>query len=174
MNMKHRIQGFSMIEVLVSVVIVSLGMLGIAGALLSSTRSATSSYLQQQAVQSAYDIIERMRANDSQASIVGGPYTAALGPAPGTTVAAPTPNCSTTACTPAQMAAFDIWQWQTQVQNSLPSGEGSIAITTGSNSTSTITITVQWIDTPGKAAFSNGAAAKLTATPATYTLVSAL
>ncbi|MEW9573124.1 type IV pilus modification protein PilV [Rhodanobacter sp. Si-c] len=165
MKTKHPNHGFSLIEVMVAVLIVTLGLLGIAGTLLTATRSASSSYLRQNAVQYAYDIVDRMRANAASVN-AGGPYTASMA-APGT---APSPDCTTSSCTSAEMAAWDVWEWQSLLRN-LPNGQGSITLTSGPNSTTTITVTVQWIDTPAQTTF-NVATSNLT--PASYTVVTSL
>ena len=62
-----RAAGFTLLEVLVTVVILSIGMLGVAGVLLLVHKNNAASYMQQQAVQDAYDILDRMRANRSAA-----------------------------------------------------------------------------------------------------------
>lgn len=169
MLMKRTVRGFTLIEVLVAVVVVSLGMLGVAGTLLTATRSSTSNYLKQQAVQYAYDIVDRMRANDTIATQTGAganPYVVAL-VAPG---AEPTPICEAALCSATQMGAFDAWEWQTLVHKNLPNGEGSVVVTagTGGLATTTVTVTVQWSDQPAQAVF-NAAIA-----PVQYTVVTAL
>lgn len=167
MKTRHSNHGFSLIEVMVAVLIVSLGLLGIAGTLLTATRSASSSYLRQSAVQYAYDIVDRMRANAATAVTAGGPYTAtAIAP-----TTAPATNCTTTNCTDAQMAAWDVWEWQNLLKTNLPNGLGSVTITTGADSTVTITVQVQWNDSPGETAFNVAAGST---TPATYSVVTSL
>jgi type IV pilus assembly protein PilV len=167
--MMKRTYGFTLIEVLVAVVVVSLGMLGVAGTLLTATRSSTSNYLKQQAVQYAYDIVDRMRANDAIAihtAAGANPYVVALG----SPTAAPTPNCEAAVCNATQMGAFDVWEWQTLLQKNLPSGEGSVAVAagTGSLATTTVTVTVQWSDQPAQSTFN------ATVNPVQYTVVTAL
>lgn len=53
--------GFALLEVLIALVVLAFGMIGIAGMLLVAHKANSSSYLKQQAVQSAYDIIDRVR-----------------------------------------------------------------------------------------------------------------
>lgn len=168
MKTKHSNDGFSLIEVMVAVLIVSLGLLGIAGTLLTASRSASSNYLHQNAVQYAYDMLDRMRAN-AVAVTAGGPYTAATMAAPSTTP--PSPNCTTSTCTSTEMAAWDLWEWQSLLQTNLPNGMGTVTIASGADSTVTITVTVQWIDTPAETTF-NVATSNLT--PASYTVVTSL
>ncbi len=56
-------QGFSLIEVMVTMLIVSIGLLGIAGIIMTSLKNSQSSYGRSQATLLANDIIDRMRAN---------------------------------------------------------------------------------------------------------------
>lgn len=164
-----------MIEVLVAVLVVSFGMIGIAATLFATIHSATSNYSRQVAVEYAYDIIDRMRANDAEAAIAGGPYTATLS----TPSSTPPTTCVDSSCTAAEMAAYDIWEWQTELENNLPSGLGSVTIAAGSSSTYTVTVTVEWIDS-GTSAFSatsnsNGSSSSSTGSSlASHTLVTAL
>ncbi len=174
---RHR--GFSLLEVLVTVVVLSLGMLGVAAVLITVHKANASSYLRQQAVQETYDILDRMRANRSTA--LQGGYDVALGTAAGTAAV----NCTSGSCNPAQLAGYDQWQWLTDLANTLPSGTGSVGLgtvaggtcgsLTYSNSLSTppaapvcVVVTVQWSDTPTQQTL------KQTVAPATYTLQTVL
>lgn len=175
----RRDRGFSLLEVLVTVVILSLGMLGVAAVLITVHKSNASSYLRQQAVQETYDILDRMRANRSAA--LQGSYDVALGTAPGTSSV----NCTSGSCNPTQMAAYDQWQWLTDLADTLPSGTGSVGLgtvasgtcgsLTYSNSPKTpppspvcAVVTVQWSDSPTQQTL------KQTVAPVTYTLQTVL
>lgn len=139
--------GFTLLEVLIAVVILAIGMLGVAALLLTTQKSNSSSYIKQQAVQSAYDIVDRMRANQMEAT--SGAYNVSdlvTSGAP-TPPSAPSADCSTAACTPAQMATYDTWHWLAKDLVQLPNGCGSIA-TTASGSSTLVTVTVQWDDSP--------------------------
>lgn len=125
-----------MLEVLISVVILSVGLLGIAGLQATGQRANNSAYLRSQATVLAYDMIDRMRAN--QAGINSGAYNAIS--ATGTYA---NPGCITTGCSTAQMAAYDIFDWKTQLAARLPGGNGTV---TGAGSGSVFTITVMWDD----------------------------
>ncbi|GLQ49685.1 type IV pilus modification protein PilV [Dyella flava] len=151
-KIKRSVQGFTFLEVLVAVVVVSLGMLGIAATLFASVRGATSGYTRQVAVQYAYDIIDRMRANQVEAAQAGGAYTATA-VAPSSTSPQ---SCNDATCTAAQMATYDVWDWQTQLAQNLPQGLGSITITTDTSGISTVTVTITWQDTAGTSAFAQG------------------
>jgi type IV pilus assembly protein PilV len=122
-SLKQAQRGLSMIEVLVAIVIISLGLLGMAGLQASGLRTSQSAFYRAQAAQFTNDMAERMRANLGDARN----YTLALGSTPpgGTTV-----------------RDRDRADWLARLA-SLPSGDGSIAIDLANN---TVTITVQWDD----------------------------
>lgn len=126
--------GFSLIEILVAVLIISVGVLGVAGLQLVSLQNNTSAMFRTQAFQSAYEIIDRKRANPDQ------DYSIALAdPIP----AAP-PDCEGADCTPAQMRTYDLATWLTDLDgppNGLPGGDGEVVDAGG-----VITVTVQWRD----------------------------
>jgi len=118
-----RVRGLSMIEVLVAIVIISLGLLGMAGLQASSLRGSQSAVYRAQAVQFAADMAERMRANlgDSRN------YTLALG---------------ATAPSGTSVLNLDRADWLQRL-TTLPGGLGSVAIDAVNN---VATITVQWDD----------------------------
>ncbi|WP_297927761.1 type IV pilus modification protein PilV [Metallibacterium sp.] len=144
--MKRQSFGFTLLEVLVAVVIVSLGMLGVAALLVTVHKADTSSYIQQQAVQTAYDMLDRMRANlqGTQAGYYFGTYT-------GTPASPPACQGAGNVCTAQQMAAFDTSQWTSSLDE-LPSGRGAITRPAGpasTNGTIHVTVSVSWSDAPG-------------------------
>ncbi len=177
MNQLRARAGFTLLEVLVTVVILSLGMLGVAGVLLLVHKNNASSYMEQQAVQEAYDILDRMRANRSAA--IHRKYDAT----PPTS--APT-NCSSGTCSPAQMASYDLWQWNSTLTSSLPAASASIytsnlpvvpvapasASAPAQSSTvvqnAQVTVIIHWSDAPTLQAL------KQKPKPASYTLTTVL
>ncbi|TAL83872.1 MAG: type IV pilus modification protein PilV [Rhodanobacter sp.] len=170
MTIKKANRGFTLIEVLIAMLVMSLGLLGVAATLITAMHSANSNYLKQQAVQSTYDMADRMRSNFLVASIpnAGNPYV--TGPsAPGAT--APTPDCTATACTGSAMAAYDVWQWKEALKNTLPGGLGSITVVpAATGNKALVTITVQWSDQPARATFNPTSAV----TTATFSVVTQL
>ena len=59
----RRMAGISMVEALVALVIISVGMLGIAGLYLCSLQAGRSANLRMQAVNLTTDLADRIRAN---------------------------------------------------------------------------------------------------------------
>ena len=131
--------GFTLLEVLVAMLVMAIGLLGLAGLMASSMRNNLSASHRTQATWMAYDIVDRMRA--SRASAVAGNYTTALGAA-ATCVAAP----STSGSVPVQ----DIAAWKNQLACVLPAGNGSISVNVDATTKlATATIVVQWDDSRG-------------------------
>src|ERR1700679_2100603 len=96
-----RTSGFTIVEVLVSLVILSIGLLGIAKLVLYSAHSNDSAYLRSQATQLAYEILDNMRANPTAVGL--GSYTTPLSAA----ATPPGVNCVTASCPPANLALYD-------------------------------------------------------------------
>jgi len=61
--MNKRQRGFTLVEVLITVIIMAVGLLGVAGLQLAGMRSNHSAFLRTQATVAAYDLIDRMRAD---------------------------------------------------------------------------------------------------------------
>ncbi|WP_374601101.1 type IV pilus modification protein PilV [Niveibacterium sp.] len=110
-----RQSGVTLVEVLVSLLIVAIGMLGVAGLFVASTRGAADSAYRSAASQAAYEIIDRIRANrDGLASYRN---TTAI-----STTADPSPNCFSASCTPASLAAFETVVWAKSLTDGALSG----------------------------------------------------
>ena len=137
-----RVSGFSLIEVLVALVILSVGTLGIAAMMAVSLKNKTSAYSRAQAGDLAYTILDRMRANRATAIQHG--YDIALGAAP---VKPPPDGCIGIAadCSPTQIADLDLAQWKSSLAGILPSGDGSVH-TMELDQMTEVTIVIQWKD----------------------------
>lgn len=118
-QLNYPARGFSMIEVLITVVILAVGLLGLAGLQITGLSSGQNAYLRTVATQQAYDVADRMRANP--AGVQAGNYNSISGN--GTN-----PNCISSGCTVAQMAQYDAWEWQSNNALYLPSGAGAVCI----------------------------------------------
>ena len=140
----NRQRGMTLLEVLIALLVLSIGLLGMAGLQVTSIRNSHSAYMRSQASILAYDAIDRMRANQAAAVSAADPYALALADNPGT----PVSNCNASTCTTAQLTAFDLFEWTQALANELPSGDGSIsrAIVAGRT---IFRVIVQWDDTRG-------------------------
>lgn len=118
-----RAQGFSLIEVLIALVILSVGLLGIAAMVSVSMKSRSSSYLRTQALALGSAILDRMRAN--HATAVTGGYNITVDASTPFSGAAQNCNGSSNTCTPAQIAAMDMYDWNEDLVNLLGYGQAS-------------------------------------------------
>lgn len=130
--------GFTLLEILIAIVLLGVGLLGLAGLQAVSLRNNHSAYLRSQATMLAYEIIDRMRTN--RVSAQAGRYDIALGPYSG-----PAPqDCTAVSCDGTQLAAYELQDWKQRLPRYLPSGDGSIA-----RLGQVFTITLQWTDERG-------------------------
>ena len=125
--------GFTLIEVLIAMLVLAVGLLGLAGLQATSLGNSQSAYNRNQATQLAYDLADRMRSNKLEVAT----YTTIL---PGAATAKA--NClTTTGCLPSNMAENDLFEWNKAVRDTLPNGVGTIAVAAG-----VFTITITWDD----------------------------
>ncbi len=146
--MKRSEAGMSLIELLVALVIASLGLLTLVALQAASLRYTR--VTERRAVGSllADDLLERLRANTtSQAGLSGYVVNesfqsqAAAPPAPATLC-----NHAVATCTPAQMAAFDLYQWRQSVRRLLPEGAVFTRVTTDPSDPNPTAPTPLWLD----------------------------
>jgi len=119
--------GTSLVEVLVSLLVLSGGLMGMAGVHAVSLRNNQAAYFRTQATTLTTDMIERMRANKT--GVDNDAYDDVAGAA--------TASCFTAlTCTPAQMAAQDVLDWGNQVTAALPGGDSVVCLdSTGNDGT---------------------------------------
>jgi type IV pilus assembly protein PilV len=121
--------GFSLIEVLVSMLVVALGVIGAAGMQMTALRTSHQSGFQTLAVQLASEMADKMRANDNQMKqgaaanpFLAIDYRAAADGEP----AAPGKLCYASECDGEELAAFDIYEWKKRVKAALPAGRAIV------------------------------------------------
>jgi type IV pilus assembly protein PilV len=123
MKLTHpRMKGFGLIEVLISMLILGIGILGMAGLQLNAMKLNQSAGVRSQATFLAYDIADRMRAN-STAALAGSYDIALTGNAPAGS----------------SIAAIDLGAWKAALAAQLPAGAGSIA-----RNSNVLRVVVQW------------------------------
>jgi type IV pilus assembly protein PilV len=144
----HACRGVGLIEVMIAVLIMAIGLLGLAGLQAAGIRSNTSSMMRTQSVILAASILDSIRANPS------GNYAIAMDSAP--------PNTSgcvgLATCDVPALAAYDLAVWKCSlgkfnedsicattlgIEGLLPDGDGSIEFDAA---TSQYTVTIQWLD----------------------------
>lgn len=115
-------QGFSLIEVLVALFVISIGMLGIAGMELFSKQTGNEAIQRSTAVLLAQEMMGKMRANPAGLASY---LNSAIGNA---SLSTPSSNCKSTTCTTTTLAAYDLWSWEqlldgaTETANSVNTG----------------------------------------------------
>jgi type IV pilus assembly protein PilV len=159
-----RQKGLSMIELLVAVLVLAIGVLGITALQMVSLQNNRGALFRAEAVQLAYDMMDRIRANP-EGAVPGAAYDGlALTDAPPGAA-----NCVTNNCSQAQMVNFDQAVWKCSLGNfnedaqcvafrtagvlppeddqpGLPEGDGSIVVT----GAGVVTITVTWTEPDGQ------------------------
>ena len=129
------VRGFTLLEVLVALVVLSIGLLGLSGLQTTSLRNNHSAFLRSQATVVTNDIIDRMRANRDSAT--AGDYDIAY------TTATPAAGCGGgSGCSAADVASIDLNAWRSYVER-LPGGEGEIGV----SGAGIAEVKVRWADT---------------------------
>jgi len=120
-SQKHlnKCAGFTLLEILITVFILAIGLLGLAALQMTSLKNNHSAQHRTSAVVLAYDIVDRMRLNKTAN------YTLAMNA---------TPAGST-------LKDTDLIEWTDELSSSIPSGDGSISI-----AGNIVTVVVQWDD----------------------------
>ncbi|MGH8494521.1 MAG: type IV pilus modification protein PilV [Gammaproteobacteria bacterium] len=145
--------GFTLIEALVALVVLSIGMLGIAALYVESLKAGRSAIYRTQAVALAADMADRIRANPVAEE--GGPVATAVSAAYEGAGADGGCVSAVANCTQAGMAAHDVLLWKARTQELLPSGQGTIQHDAGPIPDQ-FTITVSWseVGDPNPATYS--------------------
>jgi type IV pilus assembly protein PilV len=130
------LRGFTIVEALVALVVLAVGMLGIASLYVTTLRASGGATSRMQAINLASDLGDRIRANrEAEAAYAGAPA------ANGTTCIG---NAVT--CDAAAMAAHDLFVWQAAIQAALPGAPvGVVTVDTDTNPT-TYEIRVSWVE----------------------------
>ena len=146
-NVKQYNIGFTLMEVLVALVVISVGLFGIAGMQLQSLKSSHDAYLRTQATFLAYDLIDKMRANRNAA--IAQDYDTDLDSDP-----SGDSNCYSGSCSASSLAEFETNLWKCElggysssvcnnlnVVPTLTQGQGSVDVDGNE-----VTVTIQWQD----------------------------
>ncbi|MGB5539039.1 MAG: type IV pilus modification protein PilV [Gammaproteobacteria bacterium] len=126
--------GFSLIEVLIALIVLSIGLLGHSKIQALSVRAGTDAHLQTEATFLANDMIERMRANRPS---VASDYYAGINYAAIDCTGAPAKICSegtagaAADCTSSEMADEDAFDWFCEVTATLPGGSVAVSSAAG-------------------------------------------
>lgn len=136
--------GFSLVEVMVALMVLAVGMLGIASLYTTTLRSSSSALSRMQAVSLASDLADRIRANRNARG------TYATNPA--------AVDCTgSDNCTAASMVAHDLSVWQSQIDAILGTdAQGFVVYTAGSATVpDNYAITINWTERSGDGSGTN-------------------
>lgn len=138
--------GFALVEVMVAMVIILIGVLGVAGMQLLAYSATAEAGNQNTATTLASSMAAKMVANGAS-GFWGAPPAAVIVNGSSTTgwPSGPLVDCTANTCNSTQMAYYDLSQWQSQLSG-LPSGYGSITCPTGA----TPAICTIWVSWQGK------------------------
>ena len=133
-------KGLSLIEVMIALAVFSFGLLALAALMTSGLKYTTSALHRSYAINQAYDMADRMRAN--RLALDPGYYS-------DLSDSGTDPGCIESGCTPKQMAQYDTWQWNTDNARLLPEGAGTVSLKSDDPESAYFglyTITVSWND----------------------------
>jgi type IV pilus assembly protein PilV len=134
-----------MVEVLVALVVLAIGLLGIAALYLNSLQAGRTAVYRTEAVQLAADLADRIRMNRSAQAAYGTLFADAE---------ATVGTCATTGgCSDADLASTDLATWKDEIALQLPNGEGQVVVTmpAAAGEPTTYVISIRW-DEVGEAA----------------------
>jgi type IV pilus assembly protein PilV len=130
--------GFTLVEILVALLVLSIGLLGLAALQLTSFQFNTDSYLRTQTTFSAYDIIDRLRVNPT--GLDNGDYDVASSTDADTIVSnyqacsgsGGACNCdgASASCDASDLALYDLGRWYTKMDQILPGAKAKRATIT--------------------------------------------
>ena len=131
-------RGFSLVEVLVALIVISVGMLGIASLYVQSMQAGRTSLFRHNAVTLAGDVADRIRANPAAGVAYegGGADNGCIG--------------GGVTCNALQMAAQDILLWQQQAADSLPAGANVAIAFNNAVAPPTYQIVITWPEPEGQ------------------------
>ncbi len=136
LNRKNQ-QGVSLIESMIALIVISVGLLGIAALQLTAMGQNSSALNHSQAVWISYNISDRIRANNNQVNPLNSQFLQYSGI---DTNQDYNQECLTQACTAQQMMTADATDWVTMM-SALPGGRGRITPTANG-----LLVTVMWDD----------------------------
>ena len=120
----NKLQGFSLLELLIALIVFSIGLLAIAGLQTVSKQANYEAIQRTTAAQVANGLLEDMRTNGNGIDV----YSAAPQLGGGVIGAEPVPNCRDgSECNAAQKAAHDLWFWEQVLDGNLETNAGIAA-----------------------------------------------
>lgn len=134
--------GFTLLEVMIAMVVFSVGMLGLAGIQGIALQSNNTAYMRTIAMQQSYNMADILRASADFQGAIDSTFDSVS-----TTIGSTPTACilnslsNTLSCSTSDMADSDIFHWQTRLAKELPSGRATIS---KDATTKVYTITIMW------------------------------
>lgn len=131
----RNVAGFTLVETMVALLVLSVGMIGVAALYGQALSASSNAGYRSQAIVLASELADRIRGNRSaRTAYENTPADRSCDRATG---------AGGIDCSPQQMAEHDMWLWQNQVAQMLPAGQGAIDVDTSINP-ARYTVTVSW------------------------------
>jgi type IV pilus assembly protein PilV len=127
-----------MVEVLVALVVLAIGLLGIAALYLNSLQSGRTAIYRTEAINMAADLADRIRMNRTAQAAYATLYADAE---------VPVGACATTGgCSDADLASTDLAAWKADIAQRLPGGQGQVTVTApiGVDEPATYVVSIRW------------------------------
>ena len=150
-NLRHA-RGVTLIEMMVAVLVLSIGLLGIAGMQAATSKYKINSWSRSQASVLLSDLAERVRINPGAGGTnfsANGATSTSLyvldddwGAQQANSLGDPSTNCETSACTSTERAAFDLVMWRKLVREGMPQGAALVS----GDLAHGFKVTMMWLD----------------------------
>lgn len=125
-SVRHQMGGFTLVEVLITIVVLSVGVLGVAALQVTTMRASQSAYFRTQAASLAQQMVDTIRANRT-AALDAGRYDAGF--------------AQTLSCGPdSKLAVCDLATWKAALRNRLPRGRGKVSV----SDAAVVTVCIRW------------------------------
>lgn len=112
---RRRQQGVGLLEVMITVIVISVGLIGMAGLQVATKRAGFQAAQRTLALTLANDMMQRLTLNPSSLAA----YDTGANPLGGGTIASAPTKClgvaAAASCTAAQLAAWDRWEWEQRI-----------------------------------------------------------
>lgn len=141
-RLHHRQRGTSLIEALVALLVLALGVMGMAAVQTRALATARTTNLRALAIQAAEDLQDRIEANSDlrHTPALVNPYLNTWGPPPAIDT-----DCASEPCGGLQLAAYDLLHWKKELARTLPAGDGLVFAST--RDATQLGILVAWTET---------------------------
>jgi type IV pilus assembly protein PilV len=119
---KSNENGFTLIEVLISVLVLAVGVIGAARLQMGALQTSQQSAYQTAALQLAAELADKMRVHGNMSGPAGNPYLALDYTSADTALGKPVRTCYASSCDAEEAAIFDIHELKSRIKSVLPGG----------------------------------------------------